>query len=449
MVAVPLGLHAYDRERVMLPASRLVNMYLEKDETGASPDETLRIQRPGLRTLHNLLKPIRSLYQSNGVESGLTLIVAGDELWSSDGANATKLATGLANDGLSATIVATFERVVILSAGQLYQWNGSSVTEIAMVDDLNVISVEVSNSYIIAGISDGRFFWLAPASNTFDPLDFATAEGLPDGLLTIKRLRDDIFLMGSRSIEVWQSTGDPDSLYQRAPGRLIDRGCHASDTVQSFDNSLVWVGEDGVVYRVQDVPTRISTHAIEEAIRKRSDDCSAFVFSTDAHLFYVLKIPSQGTFAYDASTQQWCEFSTMGQPTWRPTIGINTPELPLCGDQTGKVFAIDPEVSSDDGQPFVTLISGVIPLANVPIRNSSFSMYAGVSSDCQIRLRYKDSVGDWSQPYVMSAGEGSSIVNWWRLGAGRGAWRHYEISILDPVLVRIAGAKANEGWSNP
>ncbi|MEG3124788.1 packaged DNA stabilization protein [Sphingomonas sp. GB1N7] len=447
MPAVPLGLQSYDRKRGEQPETRLVNLYLETDESGASPDETYRLQRPGLVSLADFPGPIRGIYQSDNVLSSLTVVVSGGEVYTTDGANIT-LVGPITDDGDLVTIAATFERVGICSGGQFWSFDGDTLVQIPLPDDQNIVDLDVLNSYFLVGLSDGRFFWLEPGSDTFDALNFATAESLPDGITAVRRLKDDMFLFGSRSIEVWQSTGDADATFQRAPGRLMDRGAMSRDCVCLFDNSVLFVGDDAIVYRLSDTPQRISTFGIEEKIRRRSDLCTAFVFTSEGHKFYCLRIPSVGTFAYDAATKIWCEFSTLGQTVWLPVVAMDTNAGPLCAGANGKLYRLDPDAVTDDGVTIERLVTGTIAVPAIPVRNTSFALGVGCEAPAIFKMRYRDERdADWSPAIMLDARTGSDILNAYRLGATKGPSRTFEISTISPTNIRISGALANESWS--
>lgn len=448
MASVPLGLQSYDRARGIQPETRLVNLYLEEDQSGASPDEVYRLQRPGLKRLLTFPAPIRGIFQSDGVLDGQTIVVAGNHLYVSDLAGSFTDVGTLTSDGDTVSISATFERVGIVSAGEFFSYDGTTLAHIALPDGQPIVDLDVLNSYFIVGLSSGTFFWLEPGKSTFDALDFATAESLPDGIVAVRRLKDDLFFFGSRSIEVWQATGDKDNTFQRAGGRLIDRGCQSRDTVAMFDNSLVFVGEDGLVYRIADVPQRVSTFGIEEKIRHRTDLCSAFVFTSEGHKFYVLRIPGQGTYAYDAATKAWCEFSTLNAPVWAPLCGLDTNAGPICGDATGKLYLIDPDASTDDGLPIQRLVTGTLTLPAKPLRNASLAIGVGADAPAAFVVRYRDARDDnWSTPVTLRSRAGSDVLNMWRLGATRGPYRTLEISTVAETRIRISGALANESWA--
>ncbi|MFC0304394.1 hypothetical protein ACFSTI_29290 [Rhizorhabdus histidinilytica] len=443
MPAVPLGLSAYERQAGFFPEVELVNLFLEKDESGASPDQWMRIQRPGLTAAATLNGPVRGLYQQDGVFSGDLFANSTSTLYRA-GAPIGELSA------VSRVAYAASIDILAMAADEvLYAYTGAGITSIAMPDDRLVVDIDALNNYTLIGTPDGRFYWLEPGSTVVGALDFANAESSRDGLVAVRRLGDEIWFFSARSTEPWQATGNPDAPFTRAPGRQFDRGCLARDTVQRFDNSLIWVGENCVVYRAAGVPQRISNHGIEERLRKRSGPPSAWVYGLgDGHLFYLLKIPSQGTFAFDAATSGWSEWASEGSTEFRGHVGIDTPDGTYVGDfATGAIWTLDPAADDDAGTLIRRRVSGTIAVIGKPGRQNSFSVAIGANADCSVKIRWKDGQEGfpdyWEEMEVRAPYD---IVNLYRLGIPDQPLRTFQIEIEDSSIVRISGALANEAW---
>lgn len=458
MPAVRLGTKAYSRIAGSVPETRLVNLYMEADESGSSPDQYFRLQRPGLTRISTSSQPIRGIYQSDNSITSDPICVAGTEWFHLANGGDTVVIGSIIDDGLPVRIAATFERVGVVSAGDFYIWNGSTTMLVQVRDKLAandpgielsplppIIDIDVLNGYFVLATSTGTFYWLVPGEATVQALNYASAEALPDGLVAVRRLRDELFLIGQQSIEVWQPSGNADAAFTPATGRLIDRGCVSRDSVALFDNTLVWCGDDSIVYRMAAVPERISDFGIEERLRNRTDDPSAWVFTSYGHKFYCLTVPGQGTFAYDAASQMWSEFASLNATTWRAAIGTDTADGAIAGDATG-LFKLDPTSSLDDGVPFLRLTTGTIALPARPAANSSLAIGIGSSQSAIFSLRWNDPRRGWSQPIeLLARGEGD-ILDCWRLGVARAPSRTFEISTVSPAIIRISGAVANEAW---
>ncbi|HEV2816711.1 MAG TPA: hypothetical protein VGW40_05770 [Allosphingosinicella sp.] len=446
MPNIPLGIQSYDRPSGFEPEVQLVNFYMEKDESGASPDQFFRIQRPGLTLFAELPDPVRGLYRSDGTTFNLPLVASGGELYEIDGATQTPLGD-IGSDGDTVSIAASTFHVAAVSAGVLFLYDGETLSAIEPPSGEEWIGVEAIKSYFILPMADGTFFWIEPGATEIKPLNFATAESAPDGLIGVRRLNDELFFFGVSSTEVWQMTGDANLPFAPASGRNFDKGCLSRDTIHNFDNSVVFVGNDGIVYRVGGVPERISTFGIEERMRKRADLPSAFTFSHDAHKFYVLRIPGQGTFAYDAATQLWSEFATYGETVWKPYLASDLSTGAILADSgSGKIWAIDGDNGTDDGEIIQRIVTASVPLIGAPIRNDNFLIRVGASEACNIRLRWADGGDDFPDDYeTLLARAPTDIVYLYRLGAATQPTRTFEISCIDEARIRISGASVNDG----
>lgn len=443
MPQVPLGLEAYSRTNGIVPEVTLKNFYLEKDSSGAGLDGMLRIQRPGLRLLIQFDAPIRGIYQMDGVMSDQTFVVAGDKLYLTDWLDKTEIGS-VPDDGMPVAMAANALRLGLISAGEFLIYDGETLEAIELPDGRAPIDLDVLNGYFILPLSDGRFYWLAPDEPDFSSaqavLAYATAESIPDGLHGARRVRDEFFLFGTRNIEVWQATGLSTSTFERAQGRTIDRGCHNRQCLATLDNTVFFVGDDGIVYRIADVPNRISTHGIEDRISRRTDDCCAVILTTQGHKFYVLTIPGEGTYAYDIATQGWSEFD------WPVVVTCPTGTGVLAGTATGALAVFDIAATNDLGEPIERAVSGTIAVPPQRIANPHLALWIGASEDTTVKLRWKDGRDtDWRGERELAVRAGADIVDAWRLGATTGAFRTFEISTSSPAFIRISGALANEG----
>lgn len=442
MVTVPLGLKAYKRQDGFVPETKLRNFYVEKDESGISPDQTLRIQRPGMvRTATLGLGPVRGM--DYRVSADEPLAVSGSRLFSG-GTDKGEIA----GSGLVAMVGTTFA-YAILGGNTLYMYDGTAVTALTMPDDAGtVVDIDQINQYLLILTRTGKFYWLVPGETTVDPLNFATAESSPDKAVAIRRVGDEFWIFGEDSIEPWQSTGDLDAPFQRVTGRIYERGTMGRDAVKRFDNSVMWVSDDAQVCRGGAVPQVVSDNAIAERIRLKGGDLSAWVFGIDGHEFYALNIPGQGTFAYDASTQAWSEFATIGAATWEARVGYDRQGQVVCGSNTsGAVWRLDPEAGTDDGKVIERVVTGSVGFMGAIGRNDSLSVGVGMSADTIVRIRWMDGQAGYPDYYdEINVRAPFDVASLWRLGRPEQPYRTVEVSCVTPERIRIAGLKANEAW---
>jgi len=438
MPIIPLGIGSYKRSDGLVPEVILRNMYLEKDQSGISPDNTLRIQRPGLAKLGDLKSIIRGVHYRTS--TGERLTVAGSTLYTNE------VSKGGIPGSDPVAIASTPFATVIVGGSLAYRYT-DTIAPLTLPDDAPVFAavqdVDQLNGYAILLQSTGRFYWLVPGETAIDALNFATAESLPDKAVAVRRLGDEFWIFGQENVEVWQPTGDQDAPFQRASGRNFERGCLYRDAVRRFDNTLVWVGDDYQVYRASSVPQVISDSGIAERIRKAVAPCSAWTFGVDGHSFYVLTIPGQGRFAYDAATQAWSEF------TWPVGYGyqVNGDTI-AASDVDGRLWRVDPNATTDDGVVFERAVSCTVPIQGKPPRNDSVSIGVGASADTLVRLRWKDGQDDYPAYYdKIDVRAPFDVGILWRLGRPDQPVRTFELSCVTDVRVRFSGMMAEEAWA--
>ena len=440
MPAVPLGIGSYKLSH--LPEVKLRNMYLEKDKSGLSPDGTLRICRPGLSPIRTYAAALRAVHYRTS--EGQQLVVAGGSLY--NGASSVGL---IAGTGIVPMVSTPFASLM-LGGFTAYLYDETLATLPTPENaPAPFTDVDQLNGYGLFLCENGRFYWLVPGEAELDLLNFATAESLPDRGVALRRLGDEFWVFGGENIEVWQATGEEEAPFQRAPGRNFERGCLYRDAVRRFDNTLVWIGDDFQVYRASSVPQVISDSGISQRIQNASGPCSAWTFGILGHSFYVLRVPGQGTFAYDAATQEWSEFVTDGKVVWEPYVGYQVNGQIVAGSSdSGALWLVDAAAATDAGGVIECVVTGTVPINGKPPRNDSVSIGVGVAGEGSVRLRWKDGQDDFPTYYdEIEVRAPFDVAQLWRLGQPDQPYRTFEISIRDPIQPRIAGMMANEGWA--
>lgn len=434
---IPLAIGSYKRSVGLVPEVIMRDMYLEADKSGISPDKTLRIQRPGLTRTATYTGPLRGIHYRAATKQHI--VVANTAIY------ANGVQSGSVPGSGKAIMTSTAFATLILADARAYIYD-TTATPLLLPDDAPnngyVQDLEQLNGYGLLLQPNGRFYWLVPGATSIDPLNFATAESLPDAAVAIIRLGDEFWIFGQQNVEVWQPTGDQDIPFQRASGRNFERGCLHREAVQRFDNTVVWIGDDFQVYRASSVPQVISDSGITERIRRATNECYAYTFGTDGHSFYVLVIPGEGVFAYDASSQAWSEF------TWALDDAYQVDGVVVAASNDGRVYKVDPENTTDDGVGMSCTITATVPLIGKTPRNDSLAIGVGASADTTLRLRWKDGQDDYPAYYdELEVRAPFDVAEIRRLGQPEQPYRTFEISHTGAARIRIAGAVANEAWA--
>ena len=273
MKSVPLAPSSWVRNRADAPVGHLVNRFFEANPANMQEQVAL-IERPALvEFLEAGDGPGRRLYRQPGFSNGDLFHVSGADLFKhhmeANRTVTTSQITGTVDGDGSPDIAATSEYLFITDGFTLQYTNGTAaLATIVTPDDIPMISLDVFNGYVLCVQNDSdRFYWIQPGAVTIDPLDFATAEKLPDRVLQVRTVGDEFWLLGEETIEVWRATGDGDAPFQRIDARRYDFGIFGGTAVRLKDTSVTVVADDGTVYRIAGVPNPISTTSVAERTR--------------------------------------------------------------------------------------------------------------------------------------------------------------------------------------
>jgi hypothetical protein len=190
------------------------------------------------------------------------------------------------------------------------------------------------DQYLIWNMPNSRNFGSTLPSNaapiSFDPLGlfFAGKVSYPDLLKAIYVNRREVFLFGDMKTEIWYNAGGTTESpfpFQQLPGTYVEHGIAAPFSRASHDITVFWLSDDlqggGVVLSFRGYfATRVSNHALEDAIRKMRStvgisDALGFTYILDGHQFYMLTFPAgDQTWVYDMTIQD--PNAAWHQETW-------------------------------------------------------------------------------------------------------------------------------------
>jgi len=484
---------SYNLPDKSIDAQRLVNMYLEIVESGKGKEEQLAFFKntAGLEKLFDVGSGPFRLIHLDGLESDdgsyfqldRIFIVSGPEvyrLYYDRTAGWNKLLLGTLGTSSGPVSAASSDQ----SYGATVFVDGSSEN---YVYSKTGTSTETFQTFTAAGYSpvarahqvvwiDGYFVFIVKNSNTFyvsgwntlsvSALDFATAEGNPDSIVSVVTNNRNLWMMNKRTIEIYVNTGNADFPFERVQGGFIENGCLAAFSVAKINGVVIWLGRDekgrGIVNAASGANhQRISTHAIEQAIKGYSDveSATAYAYQDGGHYFYVLNF-AEATWCYDLSTKTWHERAYLNGSTLQrhrvechaffPYLGIH-----LVGDyQNGILYKFNDAKNTDNGDEIKRLrsfphISKESKFLFHKMLHIDMKTGVGLDGDIsqlgydpKIMMRYSDDdCRTWSNTREASLGKlakNLTRVIWRRLGKSRN--RVYEISMTDPVDCIISSA---------
>lgn len=461
---VQFATQSYVSKSLPLSSERTVNVYAEREPSDAkSPIAIFGV--PGLTEFAVCgTGPIRGFT----VMGGVLYVVSGPYLYSvaSDG-TATILGGSVSGNGV-VCVVNNGTQVLILNGAYGYVYaaaNGFQVitsanfhasSQSTFFDNYFVLAWDGTNKFFISGTLDGT---------SYSGLDFASAEVSPDYVLAVVNQQENLLIFGQTTIETWYNAGSVNFPFQRINGGTIERGCAAALTPVKEDNSVFFLGDDRVFYRLDGtIPRRISTHATEDTWQGYSVISDAFTFSYtfEGHKFITLTFPSaNATWVYDISTGLWHERDSVDEfnnsyGRWRGQCTASIYGKTLIGDAySGKIGYIDNLKYTEYGnQIHGMMVSPAIHKDRKRIFMSRFELdieqgvgvTTGQGDNPQIMLSWSDDGGRvFKSPQLWHGmgkmGEYYTRVFWRRLGQSRN--RVMRVDITDPVRRNIIAAHAD------
>lgn len=155
----------------------------------------------------------------------------------------------------------------VFDAATLESGVAQGVNQVIMPDDVGVVSLGVLAGFVLCVASASqRVYFVRPGETTVQALDFFEAERIPDQINSVRIVGDYAWLIGQSSTEVWYVSGVGDVPLDRVQGRAYSKGA-VEGTAIKVNESVIMVGNDGIVYELGSGLKRISTHGIEEQIR--------------------------------------------------------------------------------------------------------------------------------------------------------------------------------------
>jgi len=341
--------------------NQMVNLYPEVVPEGGK--EPAYLQRcPGLALQTTVgTGPIRGLWSLGSY----LYVVSGSEFYRVD-ANyaANKIGDVTGTGPVSMTDNGTQIFIACNPDGFIYNSDTLAFAQITDPDFPGAVTVGYLDGYFVFNEPNSQRVWVTALLDglSIDPLDFASAEGSPDGLVSLIIDHREAWLFGTNSVEVWYNSGDPLFPLTRIQGAFNEIGCIAPYSVAKMDNSVFWLGADprgqGIVYRANGYTgVRISTHAVEFAIQGYGDltDAVGYTYQQDGHTFYVLNFTNADTtWVFDAATGAWHERAGFRNGDFKRHRGNSHARFngdPIIGDyENGKLYAFSLDVYADDGQ---------------------------------------------------------------------------------------------------
>lgn len=254
------------------------------------------------------------------VSQGTLYRVAGTTLYSVDiDGNHTSLGFIA---GSNRCILKDMESKIIITngSGAVYVYDSSAGT-VTQVTDPNLGSpngVAVLNNQAIYDNGSGQIFDVSDVGDpaTINGLNNAKAESSPDDLLLPYVYGETLYLLGTKTTEIWWNSGQGNPPFDRVQGASLLIGLGAKYSLAETPDFLFFFGSDKQFHTLTggttSVDTIISTPAMAEEFQDYAvtDDVIGWTMQLEGQWFYVATFPNQNvTWVYPVGGE-WFQWGT-------------------------------------------------------------------------------------------------------------------------------------------
>jgi len=422
----------------------LINMYAEQQVSGRSP--IVRRQRAGLSLVQALTGEKRAIEKNAGVH----YLVVDATFYTFDGTTLTACGTLETSTGYCSIVFDDNGDVGISDGAKLYHWAGVSLSKPSMPSDVGTLTF-LGGFAIYNEPDTGRWYWSGVNDmQSWDPLDFATAENKPDTLLRVTTSYKQLWLWGMETTEVFSLTGGTDSPFSAYT--TVERGIGAAFSVVSEDNSQFFLGNDWIFYRIDGYrPVMISNAAVQEWVadvpEAARSECWGFAYTDGFNKFVTWVFPGYLALQINLATGLWNIAKTFGRDDWNvrgsqytrsdyvlTSAGISRLVRGLNTDDGSTMYRGGVSAPISDGLSRVLINSFVL--------DAEVGRTASATSSPQIMCRVArdgETFGNERWRSLGAQGNYKARPVWRNLGIGRK--QMIEIGVTDDVEFKIMGAE--------
>ncbi len=370
---IPLSDGFYLSESLPVSSQICQNMYVNIPETQGKISDAQLFPAPGLVEIAD--SGDNEINRGSHVLNSVPYFINGNTLYRLETNDSlTNLGTiegssrvSLADNGNQLIIVVPGTRIgyIYTVLGGLVQITDATFTdlskaapEIVVFIDGYFVITRGSKEFFSSNLNDGT---------TYDALDFGSAEADPDIIRSAHVHKNQLYIFGSETIEVFQNVGGAGFPFQRIRGFVIPKGIAAPFSVAEFDGSFVFIGQ-GVdespkiyIFTGSGV-SPISTTSIDYLLQEGANDIvDAFVWSYSFRgATFVGFSNINGTVVYDSQASRlsgkktWHtreSYELQFKTRWRVNSIVTAYGQLLVGDsEGGTIGKIDNDVSTDYGR---------------------------------------------------------------------------------------------------
>ena len=318
-----------------------------------------------------------------------------------------------------------------------------------------------------------------PYSTAFNGSYFALKDASSDLLMGVIESKEELWLPGERTTEIWYDAGGAYFPFQRLVGTMLQVGCKATYSIARLNSEgqdgLIWFGRsdrgENVVIRTAGFSAdTVSTPAVSDAIAKYTTtaDAVGYTYQEDTHEFYVLSFPTADrTWVYDATlppSLAWHQRLSYDPYAaqfhrHRSNCFMNFAGMRIVGDyQNGSLYQMTRSAYTDAGWPILArrrsphiwnrenrerVAMQSLQIDFAPGQGTASGLGADPIANLRMSRDGGTTFGPQNPRSIGKMGEYQNRAIWRRLGFTRDTVA--EIEVISPVNRDIVGATLRAG----
>lgn len=212
-----------------------------------------------------------------------------------------------------------FDRLAIASGGNLFYWNGTTLTQVTDPDLGTVLDMCWVDGYFMT--TDGSNLVVTELSDPtqVNPLKYGSSEADPDQIVALLKLRNEVYALNRNTIEVFDNVGGDFFPFQRIDGAQVQKGTVGTHSCCVFLEQVAFLGSGrneapGVYLASNANANKISTQEIDEILLDYTESTLSGVKlearNDRNHQYLYIHLPDR-TIVFDAAATE-----ALGQPVW-------------------------------------------------------------------------------------------------------------------------------------
>lgn len=366
-IEIPIDTGFYESQSTPLANQGCVNLYPQNPQTQGALSRGALFPTHGISKYLDLNNACRGMYFFDdklfSVNGDALYLINNNRTFTNIGVISGSGRVIIADNGVTMCIVVPSGDSYFYYDNKLEKITNAVFLDFAATEG-GVTSVTSKDGYFI--FTTKKEFFLSSLSTTsggrdFNALDFSTAERKPDPIVRAMVIRNELYIFGTLTVEIFQNIGGTGFPFQRVNGATTDKGLIARFSAIEFDNSFVFLGsadgEKPSLWRGLGGSTqKISTSAIDNLINSYTESelnsVYTFKYAMGGSFFVGFTFPTK-TIVYDATSSAiqgrpiWHERSTDGGVYRVNEIKSAYGKVFVGDDRSGNIGTIEPDLYTE------------------------------------------------------------------------------------------------------